>query len=908
MYYDVLIIGAGIAGMEAALAIGDMGLKALIVEKEASIGGKMILLSKVFPTLDCSSCISTPKMAAAASHPNIDIQVYCEPREIIKKEGVFKVRLTKKPSFVDPAKCTGCSKCEAVCTVAMPDQFNSNMVARHAIYIPFPQAVPKKAVIDRAGESPCSHACPGGVKAHGFVSLVRAGRYDKAFDLHMEDAPLPGSLSRVCRAPCEKRCTRGEMEGAVQIRAIKRFMVDNYYNTHPEPGYGPPENKNGKKVAVVGSGPSGLTAAYFLAKKGYDITVFEAAPEPGGMLRYGIPDYLLPKDIVGRDIKNITALGVKILVNTGVTSITTLKMQGFDAIYLAIGAWEGQRPPIPDEGLCGILQAVDFLKACNSRNGTGLDADLKGKTVSVFGEGNFAMHCARLAVRCGARHVLMISRRSKKELSDHIPELEAALKEGIDLRPLTALTRFAGKEGILTAVECELLSQGEEKASHAQTQIGPANETIKTDAAILALGFSPKTSILSDVIKLRPNRTIHVDRATLQTSVPFIFAGGDAVTGPSSVIQAIGQGKRAAFYMDRYLKGEESGLIKFDERLFPVNKSSVLAGASGRISTKAPEEIKRCRPGIRAHELDEMEMTLEEEKARLAANRCLDCSGCSECHECMKVCQADAISFDMRPEDIELSAGSILISTGFRLFDAGTKPALGYGRFPNVIDAMQMDRILAPTRPYNGVIRPSDGKVPNNIAFVLCAGSRDKASGNRLCSRVCCMYSVKQAQLIMGALPIAEITVYYIDIRAFGKGYDEFYEQARAMGVHFIKGKVARIEEQANQDLRLYYEDIEGDGMVKEVSHDLVVLSVGGLPNPEATKLFKDDSLDMDASFFIKENEDIEPAMTSIEGVFVAGAASGMRDIPDSVLHAGAASAQIAAYLKLNTKRWTTKG
>jgi heterodisulfide reductase subunit A len=222
-----------------------------------------------------------------------------------------------------------------------------------------------------------------------------------------------------------------------------------------------------------------------------------------------------------------------------------------------------------------------------------------------------------------------------------------------------------------------------------------------------------------------------------------------------------------------------------------------------------------------------------------------------------------------------------------------------------VIDAMQMDRLLAPTRPYNAVLRPSDGKAPDNIAFVLCTGSRDKTVKNPVCSRVCCMYSAKQAQLIMGALPIAEVTIYYMDIRAFGKGYDEFYEQARAMSVHFIKGKVARIEETANQDLILYYEDMEGDGGVKRAVHDLVVLSVGGLPNLDALNYFKGQGLGIDPdSFFIAEaDETIEPGQTTIEGVFVAGAASGVRDIPDSVLHAGAAAAQVAAYLKrISTK------
>lgn len=282
--YDALIVGAGIAGMESALTLGDMGFKVLLVEKEASIGGKMILLSKVFPTLDCSSCISTPKMAATANHPNIKVLTYSEIDNISKKlDGSFTVALRRKPKFVDPLKCTGCAQCETSCTVAIADEFNSNLIARRAAHIAFPQAVPKKAIIDRKGTSPCSFTCPAGVKPHGYVSLVRAGKYDEAFHLHMEDAPLPGCLSRACYAPCEEECTRGKVEGPVSIRAIKRFMVDHYYGMHKEPEYGVPDKLNGKRVAVIGSGPGGLSAAYFLARSGYAVTIFESESEAGGI-------------------------------------------------------------------------------------------------------------------------------------------------------------------------------------------------------------------------------------------------------------------------------------------------------------------------------------------------------------------------------------------------------------------------------------------------------------------------------------------------------------------------------------------------------------------------------------------------------------------------------------------------
>jgi heterodisulfide reductase subunit A len=210
-----------------------------------------------------------------------------------------------------------------------------------------------------------------------------------------------------------------------------------------------------------------------------------------------------------------------------------------------------------------------------------------------------------------------------------------------------------------------------------------------------------------------------------------------------------------------------------------------------------------------------------------------------------------------------------------------------------------MERLLAPTRPYNTVLRPSDGKVPERIAYVMCTGSRDQTVGNPLCSKFCCMYSIKQNQLIMGVLPLADVTVYYIDIRAVGKAYDEFFEQAKMMGTNFVKGRVASISEKENGDLVLRFEDIDNGGVLAEAEYDLVVLAVGVQPNADASHLFAPGELALDEYAYVDEiAEDLNPAATSIPGVFVAGAASGPRDIPESILHAGAAVSQAAAHLE----------
>ena len=277
----------------------------------------------------------------------------------------------------------------------------------------------------------------------------------------------------------------------------------------------------------------------------------------------------------------------------------------------------------------------------------------------------------------------------------------------------------------------------------------------------------------------------------------------------------------------------------------------------------------------------------------------IDIENCTLCGACERACPTNAIDFTQKVEEYELQVKTVIIATGFQLFDPTLIPRYGFGRFKNVITSMQMERQLAPTRPYNTILRPSDGKMPDNIAYVLCTGSRDKTIGNPICSQVCCMYSTKQAQLLMGALPMADITLYYLHIRAFGKGFNEFYAQAQSMGVEFVKGKVAKITEKENGNLILRYEDINNKGKVTETEHDMVVLSVGILPNLGISDLFVNQKLELDPYNYIAQSDLLaSPAQTSIDGVFVAGVASGPMDIPDSILSAGAASSEAANYIR----------
>ena len=897
MDYDVLVIGSGIGGMESSIKLGDMGYKVLLVEKQPSVGGRMILLSKVFPTLDCASCISGPKMSSTINHPNITTRTFSEVKGIRRRpDGSFSAAVQQNPTFVDWSACTGCSDCQDACTVAVPDEFNSDLVARRAAYIAFPQAVPKRAVITRAGTSPCIGGCPAGIKAHGYVSLIREGKYEEAFRLVLDATPLVGTLGRACYAPCETECTRGELESPILIRRLKRFVADRHYARGAGPGIGRDE-PNGHRIAVVGSGPAGLTAAWQLARRGYQVRILEAEAEPGGFLRHALPAYRLPAEVVADDIANLTALGVEIETSSPVRDVRALRAEGYDAVLLATGTPQAMPLGVPGDDAPGVRGGLDLLRDVR----LGRAADLRGKRVVIVGGGNVAMDAARTVRRLGAADTLVAYRRGRREMPAHAAEVDDAEREGARFEFLVApVAVVTGPTGAVSGLRCVRMRLGAPDASGRRRPepVDDSEFVLACDAVVAAIGMTPDPTPIAGLVGTGPGNRVVVDPVTLQTEVPYLFAAGDVAAGPTDIARAVGAGRRAAHVIDDFVQGRPvTGFPELDDLLGVVDKGAVLDRQSA-YTRPGPAPAELMLPPAPA-DFAELEDGLTEEQARAAAGACLDCGVCSECQECVTACPADAIDFTQRARTEEVSVGAVVVSTGFRLFAADLKPEYGYGRYPNVITGMQMDRLLAPTRPYNTVLRPGDGKVPDRIAYVSCTGSRDKTVGNPLCSKVCCMYSVKQNQLIMGALPLADVTMHYMDIRAAGKRYDEFYEQAKDMGATYIRGRVAKITELPNGNLVLRYEDVENGGQIVEAEYDLVVLAVGIQPNRDVERLFPDEQLGLDEFHYVAEPAaDLEPGRTDIPGVFVAGTAAGAKDIVDSILHAGAAVAQVAAHLE----------
>ncbi|MCK5422842.1 MAG: FAD-dependent oxidoreductase, partial [Deltaproteobacteria bacterium] len=442
MVKKALVIGGGVSGIHAALDIANGGYEVFLVERTPSIGGNMVTLSEVFPTLDCPQCILTPKMVQCGQHPNIHIMGYSEVEKIKGQVGNFEVLVKRKGTFIDWSKCTGCGECVDVCPVEMYSDFQRGTAPRKAIYKPFAQAVPNKFVIDKQGVPPCRDACPIHLNAQGYVQLISEGRFKDALDLIRETLPFPGIIGRICVHPCETECKRKEVDQPISICYLKRSAAD--LGEEVEEVELTIEEERDKKVAVVGAGPAGLIAAYDLRRKGYKVTVFDTFPEAGGTLLSGIPEYRLPRSILRKENDRVKKLGVDFRFNTTVGKDITFEQlqKDYDSIFIAIGAHISTRLGVGGEDLSGVVHGIDFLRMVN----LGEEVTV-GKKVAVVGGGNAAIDAARTVLRKGAKEVHLVYRRSRKEMPANETEIEEAENEGIKLHLLVNPVRLRGEGG-----------------------------------------------------------------------------------------------------------------------------------------------------------------------------------------------------------------------------------------------------------------------------------------------------------------------------------------------------------------------------------------------------------------------------------------------------------------------------
>jgi len=461
-------------------------------------------------------------------------------------------------------------------------------------------------------KAPCSHTCPAGVDVPRYVRFIAQGEFDQALAVIRERIPFPSICGHVCPHPCEAKCRRGQVDEAIAIRALKRFAAEKGNGLWKTKSKMAPATD--KRVAIVGSGPAGLTAAYYLAKRGHAVTVFEALPEPGGMMKYGIPDYRLPREVLAEEIDEIRGLGVDIRTNTRIGSVDQLFEDGYNAIFLAIGAHQGTKLGIEGEDSPEIVEAVSFLREINM--GSKVRA---GEKVAVIGGGNAAIDASRSALRLGASEVKIIYRRTRDEMPASQEEIEEAIHEGVKIEFLAAPNRILRKNGEI-GLECIRMELGTVDASGRRrpVPIEGSEFTSTFDTVIAAIGQMPEAPDKFGLPLVRGN-TFQVDRDTLATPREGVFAGGDAVTGPAIVIEAIAAGRQAAISIDKYLGG--SGVI--DEALASPEDLEGLPDMEEGEKHRIP--IPALVLSERVSSFAEVELSLGEQMAIEEAKRCLRC-------------------------------------------------------------------------------------------------------------------------------------------------------------------------------------------------------------------------------------------------------------------------------------------
>ncbi len=898
---DVLVVGGGIAGMQASLEIANAGHKVYLVERQPTIGGHMLQFDKTFPTLDCAACIGTPKMVSVGQTPNIELLTYSEVEEVSGFIGSYTVKVLRKPRYVKEGVCTGCGECATVCPVTRPSEWDEGLGTRKAVYRPFPQAVPVTFAIEKADRAPCVITCPAGISVQGYVQLIKKGRYQEAVQLIMERLPLPGVLGRVCPHACEAQCRRLEVDEAVSIKNLKRFAADQVnLNELPLPDI----EERPEKIAVVGSGPAGLTVAYYLRLKGYKVTIFEALPGLGGMLRVGIPDYRLPPEVLDREIDYILQSGIESRTGQRLGKDFTLgrlEEEGFQAVFLGIGAHRSIKANIPgEEEFEGVLDAVDFLRDTNLG-----ERETPGKRVVIIGGGNVAIDTARTALRLGCEDVSVVYRRSREEMPAYQDEIEDALAEGVKIHYLASPVRILGSEGKVTGFECIKTELGKPDASGRRrpVPIEGSEFVIECDAVVPAIGQRPDLSWVAGDSEIKVSRwsTCEVNNYTMQTGIPHVFAAGDAVTGPATVIEAVAAGHKAVEAIHRFINGEDLNLYAEEMKALepPARDWAEIPGDL--------ERERRAQPVFRdagesVSSFDEVDLGFSEDEAQREASRCVNCGICSECMACVGACEANAIDHDMVEEEMEVKVGSIILATGYDLFDPTVMRQFGYGTYPNVLTSLEFERLNNATGPTDGqiLLRSQNGEFtdqPESVAIIHCIGSRDE-NYHEYCSRVCCMYALKYGHLIHDKVGHhARIYDYYIDMRCFGKGYEEFYKRCQEEGINFIRGKPAEITdvairpEEEGKLIVIGEDTLVGKRYRNPV--DMVVLCAAMEARKDALEVARILGINQGQDgFLLEEHPKMAPISTATDGVFLAGACQAPRDIPDTVGQASGAASQ----------------
>ena len=560
---------------------------------------------------------------------------------------------------------------------------------------------------------PCSLNCPAGTDCQGYVKFIADGDDKAAVKLIKEKLPLPASIGRVCPHPCEKACRRKMVEEPISIARLKYFAADRdlAHDTY-KPEVAP---ESGKSVAVIGGGPAGLTAAYFLRLKGHAVTIFDAMPKMGGMLRYGIPAYRLPKSVVDREVEEIASLGVEMKNNVKIgRDVTLAELRAkYDAVFVAVGAWKSSSTRCPGEDLDGVIGGIDFLRAVSFWNSGDGDAPDVGRKVAVVGGGNTAMDACRSAVRLGAEKVYVIYRRTRAEMPAEDVEIEEAIEEGVAFKFLTNPAEIVGEGGRVKTVQLQVMELGEPDASGRRSPVPVEGkfEYLDVDTVIAAIGQTINADGFDELEKTKKG-TIAADEATFRTSLDGVFAGGDATNrGASIAIEAIGEANKAADVIDSYLRGAVVPYKKpfVSERNVTPEMFADREKAARAIMPTRPADERKC-------DFDEIYLGLPEDVARREAKRCLSC-GCHDYGECKLIKYAN--DYDVHPERLAGAKNTAPVERKLVVIERNPSKCILCGLCYRVCDEVAKRGLLGIVgRGFSSVIKP---EFNNPAAIAGCA-------------------------------------------------------------------------------------------------------------------------------------------------------------------------------------------
>jgi heterodisulfide reductase subunit A-like polyferredoxin len=836
--------------------------------------------------------VISPKLVEVGRHLNIELLTDTEILNLKGDPGRFTALVSQKPRFVDLSKCTSCGECVKVCPVSLPDGYDQGLSERKAVYKQYPQAIPGAFAITKRSTAPCKATCPAHVSIQGYIALINDGRYEEALKLFKEEHPFPGVCGRVCHHPCEDICTRNDLDQPIAIQHLHRFLAD--YDFTSEDPYVPETGEiREEKIAIIGTGPAGLTTAYFLARKGYLVTIFEKLPVAGGMMRVGIPEYRLPENILNAEISTIEKMGVSI--KTGVEfgrdiTMKSLKQDGFKALFLATGLHGSRKLGVAGEDLENILPGVAFLRDVS------LGKSVKiGKKVVVVGGGNVAIDVSLTAKRLGVNKVTMVCLESREEMPAWDYEVEEAIEENIEILNCFGPKSFNGKDEKITSVDFkQCISVFDENRRFNPQYDESVVQTLEADTLIVAIGQMGEFGFAEDEdIALSTHGGLEADPLTFQTPIPWVFAGGDAVYGPKSIVDAVACGKEVAESIDRYLNNQDLKKERIKE--WHYEKPDI----TGECSKE--RNLLQYLP-VEQREGNFMEITsgYDEKNALKEADRCLNCGICSECYRCVDACLAGAIDHSQKLTEKEIKIGSLILCPGSDPFDPTILQEFYlYKKNSNVLTSLEFERILSASGPTMGhLVKMSDKTEPKKIAWLQCVGSRDtNRCGNGYCSSVCCMYAVKEAMIAKEhAAGDLDCTIFNMDMRTFGKDYEKYYLKAKNdAGVRFVKARIHTIDEiKETGELNMRY--VDETGKIIQESFDMVVLSVGLAVSEYTAELAGRLDVDLDKYKFAV-SEPFMPVKTSRPGVYACGVFQGPKDIPTSVIEAGAAAGVAGSFL-----------